>query len=44
MENATNSGDFFLVNNNVNSAQYRMFSESLGRAFTARIRLFESNK
>ncbi|MFZ0394320.1 MAG: hypothetical protein WCF17_19760 [Terracidiphilus sp.] len=39
MENATNSGDFFLVNNDVDSPQYRTFSEPLGRAFTARIRL-----
>ncbi len=39
MENATNSGDFFLVNNDVDSPAYRTFSEPLGRAFTARIRL-----
>lgn len=44
MENATNSGNFLVVNNNVDSPQYRTFSESLGRAFTARIRLIESNK
>ena len=44
MENATNSGDFFVVNNDVDSPLYRTFSEPLGRAFTARIRLIESNK
>jgi hypothetical protein len=44
MENATNSGNFLVVNNDVDSPQYRTFSEPLGRAFTARIRLIESNK
>lgn len=39
MENATNSGNFLVVNNDVDSPQYRTFSEPLGRAFTARIRL-----
>lgn len=44
MENATNSGDYPVVNNVVNSPQYGTFSEPLGRAFTARLRLIESKK
>ena len=44
MENATNSGNFLVVNNNADSSQYRTFSEPLGRAFTARLRLIESKK
>jgi hypothetical protein len=44
MENATNSGNFLVVNNDVDSPEYRTFSEPLGRAFTARIRLIESNR
>ncbi|HTX76678.1 MAG TPA: carboxypeptidase regulatory-like domain-containing protein [Terracidiphilus sp.] len=44
MENATNSGDYFLVYNDVDSPLYGTFSQPLGRAFTARIRLIESNK
>jgi hypothetical protein len=42
IENVTNSGDFPVVNNVVNSPQYGTFSEPLGRALTARIRLIES--
>lgn len=44
MENALNRGDYGTVNNVVDSPQYGMFSEPLGRAFTARIRLIESKK
>jgi hypothetical protein len=44
MENATNSGDYPVVNNGVNSPQYGAFSEPLGRAFTARLRLIGSKK
>ena len=39
MENATNAGDFLVVNNVVDSPQFGTFSEPEGRAFTARIRL-----
>jgi hypothetical protein len=39
MENATNAGNFLVVNNNINSPQFGMFSEPEGRALTARIRL-----
>ena len=39
MENATDSGNFAIVNNVVDSPQYGTFSEFQGRAFTARIRL-----
>jgi hypothetical protein len=44
MENSTNSGDYPVVNNVVNSPQYGTFSEPLGRAFTARLRLIGSKK
>ena len=39
MENATNSNNPFIVNNVVDSPQYGTFSQYLGRALTARIRL-----
>lgn len=39
LENATNSGNPVIVNNVVDSPDYGTFSESPGRAFTARIRL-----
>lgn len=42
LENATGAGDPLVVNNVVDSPQYGTFSEQLGRAFTARIRLIES--
>jgi hypothetical protein len=42
MENATNTGNPAIVNNNVDSPQFRMFSEFEGRALTARIRLIGS--
>ena len=44
IENATNSGDYPMVNNVVDSPQYGTFSEPLGRAFTARLRLIGSKK
>ena len=44
IENATNSGDYTVVNNVVDSPQYGIFSEPLGRAFTARLRLIGSTK
>jgi hypothetical protein len=44
LENATNNGNYAVVNNNVDSPQYGMFTEPLGRALTARIRLIESRK
>jgi hypothetical protein len=44
IENVTNSEDPFVVNNVVDSTQYRTFSEFEGRAFTARIRLIGSKK
>jgi len=44
IENATNSGDYLVVNNVVGSPEYRTFSEPLGRAFTARLRLIGSTK
>ena len=44
MENATDSGDYTVVNNVVNSPQYGTFSEPLGRAITARLRLIGSKK
>jgi hypothetical protein len=44
LENATNNGNYAVVNNNVDSPQYGMFTEPSGRAFTARIRLIESKK
>jgi hypothetical protein len=42
LENATNSGNPAIVNNVVDSPAYGTFSEFLGRAFTARIRLIGS--
>jgi hypothetical protein len=39
MENATDSGNPAVVNNVVDSPEFRTFSELQGRAFTARIRL-----
>jgi hypothetical protein len=42
IENVTNSGNPAVVNNVVDSPAYGAFSESLGRAFTARIRLISS--
>jgi hypothetical protein len=44
MENAMGAGNYTVVNNVVDSPQYGMFSEPLGRAITARIRLIESRK
>jgi hypothetical protein len=44
MENATSAGDFLVVNNVVDSPQYGTFSEPVGRALTARIRLIGSRK
>jgi hypothetical protein len=44
MENMTDSGDPLVVNNEVVSPQYGNFTEPLGRAFTARIRLIGSSK
>jgi hypothetical protein len=42
LENATGRRNYSVVNNNVSSPDYLMFSEPLGRAFTARIRLIQS--
>ena len=42
MENATNRGNPLVVNNVVDSPQFGTFSESFGRALTARIRLIRS--
>ena len=42
IENITDSGDYFVVNNNVDSPQYGTFTEPLGRALTARLRLISS--
>ena len=39
MENATDAANPLVVNNNVDSPQFGVFSEPEGRAFTARIRL-----
>jgi hypothetical protein len=44
IENATNSLNPLVVNNVVDSPQYGTFSESPGKAFTARIRLIGSKK
>jgi hypothetical protein len=43
-ENITNSQNPAIVNNNVSSPDYLVFSESLGRAFTTRIRLIQSKQ
>ena len=42
IENITNAGNYTVVNNNVDSPQYGTFSEPLGHAITARIRLISS--
>ena len=42
IENINDSGDYFVVNNNVDSPQYGTFTEPLGRALTARLRLISS--
>ena len=42
IENISDSGDYYLVNNSVASPQFGTFSEPLGRAITARIRLIGS--
>jgi len=42
IENITNSGNYEVVNNNVASPQYGTFTEPLGRALTARLRLINS--
>jgi hypothetical protein len=43
-ENITNASDPYIVYNNVDSPQYLTFSQSLGRAFTTRIRLIRSSR
>jgi hypothetical protein len=43
-ENATNSLDPYVVNNNIDSPQFLTFSQPLGRAFVTRIRLIRSSK
>jgi len=42
IENITDSGNYFVVNNNVDSPQYGIFTEPFGRALTARLRLINS--
>jgi len=42
MENATDSNNPYVVNNVVDSPQYLTFSDFLGRALTARLRLIGS--
>lgn len=42
LENATNSKNPAIVNNNIDSPEFGTFSEFPGRAFTARIRLINS--
>jgi hypothetical protein len=44
MENATSSGNYLVVKNVVDSPQYGTFSEPVGRALTARIRLIGAKK
>lgn len=44
LENATGSQNPSVVNNNVDSPHYLMFTEPLGRALTARIRLIQSKR
>ncbi len=44
LENVTNSMNPYVVNNVVDSPQYGIFSEPMGRAMTARIRLINSNR
>lgn len=41
-ENITGAGNYQVVNNNVDSPQFGTFTEPLGRALTARIRLISS--
>lgn len=42
LQNATGRGNPMVVNNVVDSPQYGMFTEPLGRAFTARLRLIST--
>ena len=42
LENVTDRDNPLVVNNVVDSPQFGMFSESFGRAITARIRLIQS--
>lgn len=44
LQNATNAPNPAIVNNNVDSPDYLMFTEPLGRAFTTRLRLIQSKK
>jgi len=44
IENITDTGNYLVVNNVVDSPQYGMFTEPLGRAITARLRLIGSRK
>ncbi|HLY39661.1 MAG TPA: TonB-dependent receptor [Terracidiphilus sp.] len=44
IENITDSGNYLVVNNVVDSSQYGMFTEPVGRALTARLRLIGSRK
>jgi hypothetical protein len=44
LENATDAMNPYVVNPNVDSPQYLMFSQPEGRAFTTRIRLIHSSK
>lgn len=44
VENATDSLDPYVVNNNIDSPQFLTFAQPLGRAFTTRIRLIQSSK
>jgi hypothetical protein len=44
LDNATDSLDPYVVNNSIDSPQFLTFSQSLGRAFTTRIRLIQSSK
>lgn len=44
LENATGRTNPAIVNNVIDSPQFGVFTEPLGRAFTARIRLIESKK
>lgn len=44
VENISGSGNYLVVNNVVDSPQYGMFTEPMGRAFTARLRLIGSRK
>lgn len=44
IDNVTDASDPAFVNPNVSSPQYGTFSDPIGRAFTARIRLIQSSK